>query len=706
MNTREQFGKYLLLKKLTEDSLGESFRAGMLGNQGMERVVLLRVFNGQPISGERLWEAVADRAGVQQVLRSPNIGEGVELGKVQGIPYAAYDYVSGKNLANLLQQAAKRQSFIPTEHAILITERIALALALAGESRFQGARVLHGFLVPQLVMISNEGETRLVGFEVAPGLRGFSANPVIRQHFGRYLSPEAMAGAATEASDDIYSLGVLLYELLTGAPLPAPAEDGYSSIIEQAKLATEGTPFPAELKELLSRSLVTRDNRLQDVVAWHKSLNRWMFEGQYNPTTFNLAFFMHNLFRQEIERESQEIEVEKTLPLPVVQAGKVQTGTLEIPTNTELAATSEHTSGAIPLPAVAAAEAEGQLTSGSTPTVAADEGKKSKTGLWLLLAALLLAALAAGYFFFPRPGQDNEPAASTATPLAMQLPAEESPSELADGEMVDGEMGDDGLGDGGLATGELADGESATDAIAAAAAPADVQAQIDAMIEQKATAMEAQLRKKFDQELAKLQSELETAKQATAKREEELLAQQLAEQQEQEAAQEAERLAQEEAAKQTTAAVEQAAASPTDPASGPASGPDATQTAAASTQPAAQGATSAPPPKTNVETVRPKVRRGDLVKMGKGVVEPKVLRRASPRFPEVARRMGKPGGTVKVRVLIDENGKVLRTELLNKLGFGFDGEALNAAKRATWAPATKYGVPVKMWKELSVTFQK
>ena len=42
-----------------------------------------------------------------------------------------------------------------------------------------------------------------------------------------------------------------------------------------------------------------------------------MFEGQYNPTTFNLAFFMHNLFRQEIERENQEIEVEKTLPLPV-----------------------------------------------------------------------------------------------------------------------------------------------------------------------------------------------------------------------------------------------------------------------------------------------------------------------------------------------------------------------------------------------------
>ena len=70
---------------------------------------------------------------------------------------------------------------------------------------------------------------------------------------------------------------------------------------------------------MLKRSLVAREHRIEDVVTWHKTLNKWMFDGQYNPTTFNLAFFMHNLFRQEIERESQELEVEKTLPLPIVQ---------------------------------------------------------------------------------------------------------------------------------------------------------------------------------------------------------------------------------------------------------------------------------------------------------------------------------------------------------------------------------------------------
>ncbi|MCG8459628.1 MAG: hypothetical protein MI919_25390, partial [Holophagales bacterium] len=262
MNTREQFGKYLLLKKLTEDPMGETFRAGLLGAKGMERVALLRIFNGQGLDGGRLWQAVEGRAAVQQALKSPNIGEGIELGQLEGIPYVAYDYVSGKNMANLLEQAARKRNFIPAEHALLITERIAQALLSAAETRFDGNRILHGFLVPHLVIISNEGETRLLGFEIGAGLRSFAQNPVIRQHFGRYLAPEALAGAAPHKVDDIYSLGVVLFELLTGRPLPPPGPDGFASVVDQGVVATEGSPIPEQLAGLLKRSLVARDHRI------------------------------------------------------------------------------------------------------------------------------------------------------------------------------------------------------------------------------------------------------------------------------------------------------------------------------------------------------------------------------------------------------------------------------------------------------------
>ncbi len=131
MNIPEEFGKYLLLKKLSEDALGETFRAGKLGKDGLEQVVLLRVFNGKGLDGERLWARMSGRAAVHQALRSPNIGSGADLGKVRSYPYAAYDYISGKNLAALLERAGKQGSPIPTDHALLIAERL-LARPLGG----------------------------------------------------------------------------------------------------------------------------------------------------------------------------------------------------------------------------------------------------------------------------------------------------------------------------------------------------------------------------------------------------------------------------------------------------------------------------------------------------------------------------------------------------------------------------------------------
>ena len=637
MNTREQFGKYLLLKKLTEDPLGETFRAGMLGAGGMERVALLRVMNGQGIDGRRLWQACHQRAGILQVLRSPNHGEGIEMAEIQGIPYVAYEYISGKNLATLLEQAAVKRNFIPAEHALLITERIALGLASASESRHNGERILHGFLVPHLVMISNEGETRLLGFEIAPGLRTFAANPVIRQHFGRYLAPEALSGAAPDPVDDIYSLGVVLLELLTGKPLPPPAPDGFGQVIDQCVVATEGTPIPAELADLLKGSLVAREHRISDVVTWHKTLNKWMFDGQYNPTTFNLAFFMHNLFRQEIERESQEIEVEKTLPLPVAQP---KTGATPV----------------VAEPAVAE-------PSGVHETVAAQQAppvppgaEKSKTGLIAAAAAVVALLLGGGYWWSQKGESASEQTADTATQPLAQPPAE--PAVV-------------------VPTGPT---------------PEEVNEQIRELIGQRANEMEEQLRRQYDSQLADLQGKLELAnREAEVRKQRE---QELAEEKarEEEAAKEAQRLAEEQAAAEEAAIIAAAEEKRKEE--------EAAKLAAAE----AEAAATAPPPATPAAVTQ--VRRGDLVTMGPGVTPPKLIRRPTPRFPTMAKRLNKKDAKVLIKVLIDENGRVIKAELAGKeQGYGFDDEALASARKSIYEPAKKNNVPVKFWQSLAVEFR-
>ncbi|MES1240220.1 MAG: TonB family protein [Acidobacteriota bacterium] len=637
MNIPEEFGKYLLLKKLTEDPLGETFRAGRVGKEGMEQVVLLRVFNGKGVDGEKLWQKASGRAAVQQALKSPNIGSGVDLGRVRSFPYAAYDYISGKNLSALMAQANKQLSPIPADHALLIAERIALALAAAHETRVQDERLTHGFVVPQLVMISNEGETRLLGFEAGPGLRSLAAAGWQDAALRPYLSPETFDGAPPSKADDVFSLGAILFELLTGERLPAGTPETWATAVDTASLPNEGTPLPAPVAGLLKKSLVGRDQRIADVATWHKTLSKLMIDGHYSATTFNLAFFMHNLFRDEIERENQEIQAEKKLELPKPKPAPV----------------------AAPVPAAAetreAAAVRNDTTLSGTRSQAA--APKSKTGLWIGLAAAVLVAAGVGGYLMMSGGM---PGSAGAQPTPTPAPAVQ-PAAMP----------------GGMQPTPMPAGPT----------PEELQAQIQAMIAAQSKDVENKLKDQYDDQLKKLQQQLEESRRAAA--EQERLAQMPARQPEKTIP-----------ADPPPAPVEaKPTPKPEPPAAAPAvSAPQPTPEPQRVTEPVQQ----APAP---VQAPVRKVQFGDLVSPGPGVTQPRLTSRLDPRYPSAAQRLNK-AAQIDIKVLVDENGRVTDAQRSGaKAGFGFDEAALDAARRAIFTPATKDGVRVKMWATIRVAFQ-
>jgi serine/threonine-protein kinase len=691
MNTREEFGSYVLLKKLAEDPLGETFRAGKLGREGMEQVVLLRVFNGQALDAEKLWQRMADKRPVQEALKSPNIGNGADLGRVRNVPYVAYDYIAGKSLVSLIEQAQRGRSPIPTDHALLIAERIALGLAVGYETRVAEERVLHGFLVPHLVMLSNEGEIRVLGFEAAPGIRASVAAASADGVLVPYICPEALAGAPPSKADDVYSLGAFLFELLSGKRPPTTA---LAEAVDSARLANEGIALPPEIAGLIKRSLAPRAERIPDVVAWHKALAKLMVDGHFNPTTFNLAFFMHNLFRDEIERESKEIEAERTMVLPTKEVMGAKAPPADRHRAEEPSSPVEQTSTGVVLERYGLAGKEGG----------------SKKGLFIGLAALLAVALGAGvYFGFlrPRAGQTGAPAAVATEPApaadgaAAAVPGTEPP---------------------------VSDGTAAAESAAPAGpSPEELRAQLDALLEEKTAAMEKNLRAQYDQKIQELQKAYETQK-AAAER-----ARQsgggtatppsgTATPPSGTATPPSGTASSEEAAR--VAAAEKPAGAPAPaaqqalPASAPASAnpapalPPATDPAASAptTPPATDPASEAGKPKTEpapppAAAPKPRVRVGDLVEPGPGVTPPNLRFMPEPRYPRFAAQLNKRA-TVPVRVLVDENGRVERAEVEGPdPGYGFGEAAVAAAKSARFDAATLSGVRVKMWKILRIEFK-
>ncbi len=695
MNTREEFGSYVLLKKLQEDALGETFRAGKMGPQGLDRVVLLRVFNGEGIDTEQLAQGLEAQRPIQEILKSPNIGSGIDLGRVADVPFVAYDYISGADLASLMLQAVTKRSPIPADHALLIAERLALGLAVANESRIRDQRIYHGCLLPQLVMLSSEGETRILGFEAGPSLRAQAAGP-IGEAVTRYLSPEAVAGAPLSRADDVYSLGVILFELLTGATLPAGTVD--ISVVENTVRESGRPALPTGVAALIQKSLAPSEERLPDAATWHKALSKMMVDAQLSPTTFNLAFFMHSLFRDEIEREGEELEVEKTLTMQSVE-GMPSHATRAIPLDLLHSGLQRED----PASGTEAGNATGAI---AATAVATSSGKKK--GLIAAAAIALIAVLGSVYWMYLRPKQSAAPdetqiAAATTEAAPPALGVDETLNPLADGES-------EGAGEEPLLNDES---QAEVDTL---------RQQLDLMLDEKTAAMEANLRTEYDRRIRELQRTLDEA-QLNARAEKERAAALSAATDpatDLDATTEVSEPDASEATEASDATIDGASsgpngALPTGESGGTGNGAAAGSPTEGAGKPTAQGTASTPPltqppveeksqPEPPVAKPDP-VRRGELVTPGPGVIGPKMTRSPRPRYPAMAQQLNKKA-VVAVRVLVDENGKVTRAELAGaKVGFGFDQAALSAARSAKFDPATKRGVAVKMWKTLRIKFE-
>jgi hypothetical protein len=232
-----RFGSYLLTEAQGEDALGRVFRAVRLSGERAHAHV--RVLESPEIVENAVLDAIEANGEVHSFLNNPAIARGVQMDAVEGVPFIAWNEPSGRTLDRLIAMVRGKHQQIPVEHALLIGEKVAAALDHAYNTTVDGERTLHGLVWPGFISISDDGEIRLAGFGLAPGIAPSMARPRFAREIARYLAPEHVASGQIGKSSDVYSVGAILFELLAAAIASNPLGDPHARAQQMLQITSE-----------------------------------------------------------------------------------------------------------------------------------------------------------------------------------------------------------------------------------------------------------------------------------------------------------------------------------------------------------------------------------------------------------------------------------------------------------------------------------
>ncbi len=335
MAIREKFGRLVLLEQGEPGPLGLECRAARLGPTGLDRLVTVTRFGPGVSSSVEATRRLMDEARLAARMPSPGLVRVLGIGRVEQSFYVSTELVEGRSLAAILERCRAEAFPFAADHALMIASRAAVALEpLHARKDDAGEALAHGLVAPSRLVVAYDGEVKVKGLGLWPGLRGTGLLP---PEECLYLAPEQAAGEVGDPRSDVYALGLVLLEALTGQP--PDGADPVSRLAGAQVTSTTGErgPLPEPLAHLLRRALEPDPSRrLAGAAAFRKAIDPLLFAGDFAPTTFDLAFFMHTLFRDEMEREAKALEEARGASYAEFLAD--EKATTAVPTATEVPA--------------------------------------------------------------------------------------------------------------------------------------------------------------------------------------------------------------------------------------------------------------------------------------------------------------------------------------------------------------------------------
>lgn len=304
------FGRYRLLDLIAKGGMAEVFRAKLDGAAGTEKQLCIKRILPRLSRNSEFISLFVKEARIALPLTHGNITQVFDFGEVDGVYFLAMEHIRGQNLAQVLARAAEGGQRIDVAAAVYVAAEVCRGLQYAHSYTDGGGKsvvVVHRDVSPHNVLISYNGEVKLTDFGIAlAASRAAAVEDVVR---GKpcYVSPEQADGQSGDPRSDIFCLGTVLHEMLTG--VRAFEADTDAETLERVRRAEVEAPskinpeVPKQLDEIVLKAMA-RDpgERYQRAGDLQVDLSRVLHERAADFTAERLATLVKDLFAWELSQ--------------------------------------------------------------------------------------------------------------------------------------------------------------------------------------------------------------------------------------------------------------------------------------------------------------------------------------------------------------------------------------------------------------------
>ncbi len=313
----QMFGRYLLLDKVAAGGMAEVWRGKITGEASFQKIVAIKKILPHVAEDEDFITMFTDEALITASMQHANIGQVYEFSKVGDVFYIAMEYISGRDLKSVWSWSKARGQIMPIELSSFIVSKMADGLDYAHSRRdAQGnpSGVVHRDISPQNVLLSWEGDVKVIDFGIAKATEksGKTRPGTLKGKFA-YMAPEQIRGLPLDGRSDIFALGVVLYEMVTGQRgFQAESEFSLLEMVRNVEIRPPSLlnqTLPAELERIIFKAIAKdRDQRYQTGADLSEDLQRFLLTRGKPPQARDLAAFLRENFTVDCEKERARLE--------------------------------------------------------------------------------------------------------------------------------------------------------------------------------------------------------------------------------------------------------------------------------------------------------------------------------------------------------------------------------------------------------------